>query len=50
MTTTIPGIEAYPKTILLRDSTELKLRTLIEEDKLRLLDFSEGFPRRSGTI
>ena len=44
MTTTIPGIEAYPKTILLRDSTELKLRTLIEEDKLRLLDFFRRIP------
>jgi len=44
MTTTIPGIGAYPKTILLGDGTELKLRPLVEEDKLRLLDFFRRIP------
>ncbi len=44
MTTTIPGIDAFPKTILLRDGTQVTLRPLVEEDKLRLLDFFRRIP------
>ncbi len=44
MTTTIPVIESYPKTILLRDGTPVDLRPLVEEDKLRLLSFFRRIP------
>ena len=44
MTTTIPDIEAYPKTILLRDGTPVDLRPLVEEDKLKLLSFFRRIP------
>lgn len=44
MTTTIPGIEAYPKTIMLRDGSQIVLRPLAAEDKIRLLDFFRRIP------
>ncbi len=44
MTTTIPDIEAYPKTILLRDGTPVDLTPLVEEDKLKLLGFFRRIP------
>ena len=44
MTTTLPGIDAFPKTILLRDGTQVTLRPLVEGDKLRLLDFFRRIP------
>ena len=40
----LPNIEAYPKTILLRDETRVELRPLEEADKLRLLQFFERIP------
>ena len=41
---TLPNIEAYPKTIRLRDGTPVKIRPLEEADKLRLLMFFERVP------
>ena len=38
---TLPNIEAYPKTIRLRDGTPVKIRPLEEADKVRLLMFFE---------
>ena len=40
----LPNIEAYPKTILLRDGISVQLRPLEESDKLRLLQFFERVP------
>jgi L-amino acid N-acyltransferase YncA len=44
MTTTIPHIEAYPKTVMLEDSTAVILRPLAKEDKVSLLDFFRRVP------
>ena len=41
---TLPNIEAYPKTIRLRDGTPVKIRPLKEADKLRLLMFFDRVP------
>ena len=41
---TLPNIEAYHKTIRLRDGTAVNLRPLEEADKLRLLMFFERVP------
>ena len=41
---TLPNIEAYPKTIRLRDGTPVKIRPLEEADKLQLLMFFERVP------
>ena len=41
---TLPNIEAYPKTIMLRDGTPVKLRPLEEGDKLQLLRFFKRVP------
>jgi len=44
MTTALPNIEDYPKTIMLRDRTEVAIRPLAEGDKVRLLNFFQGIP------
>ena len=44
MTTGIPGLEAYPKTIMLRDRTEAVIRPLAEGDKTALLNFFQRIP------
>lgn len=44
MTTGIPGLEAYPKTIMLRDMTEVIIRPLSESDKIALLSFFQRIP------
>ena len=44
MTTTIPDIGAYPKTILLRDGTKVVIRPLAREDSTRLLEFFQRIP------
>ena len=44
MTTIIPDIGAYPKTILLRDNTQVVMRPLTKEDAQRLLRFFQGIP------
>ncbi len=41
---TIPNIDAYPKTILLRDDTIVKFRPLAKEDKIHLLEFFMRIP------
>ena len=40
----IPGLEAYPKTIMLRDRTEAIIRPLAEADKTALLNFFQRIP------
>jgi L-amino acid N-acyltransferase YncA len=44
MTTTIPDIGAYPKTMLLRDETRVVMRPLTQEDAPRLLSFFQKIP------
>jgi RimJ/RimL family protein N-acetyltransferase len=44
MTITIPNIEAYPKTIMLRDGSTVTVRPLEPEDKVELLWFFERVP------
>ncbi|NQW22447.1 MAG: GNAT family N-acetyltransferase [SAR202 cluster bacterium] len=44
MLKTIPNIEAYPKTILLRDDTQVEMRPLTNDDKTRLLEFFMRIP------
>ncbi len=44
MVATIPGIEAYPKTIMLRDETLVTVRLLREEDKVSLIEFFNRVP------
>ena len=44
MTNTIPDIEAYPRTVMLRDGTQVILRPLEEGDKVQLLDFFKRVP------
>ena len=39
-----PNIDAYPKTIALRDGTEVELRPLEKGDNARLLRFFQGVP------
>ncbi len=46
MITTIPNIEAYPKTVLLKDGTHVTLRLLVEEDRSRLLSFFRRIPEQ----
>ena len=43
-TKTLPYIEAYPKTVMLRDGTQVELRPLLAEDGGRLLDFFRRIP------
>ena len=40
----LPNINTYPKTIALRDGTEVELRTLEEGDNTRLLHFFQRVP------
>lgn len=44
MVQTIPDLEAYPKTILLRDRTEAVIRPLNHEDAGRLFNFFKTIP------
>ena len=44
MTNTIPDIEAYPRTVMLRDGTQVILRPLEAGDKVQLLDFFKRVP------
>jgi L-amino acid N-acyltransferase YncA len=44
MLKTIPNIDTYPKTVLLRDDTLITLRPLAKEDKARLLEFFMRIP------
>jgi L-amino acid N-acyltransferase YncA len=44
MTTIIPDIGAYPKTVLLRDNTRVVIRPLTEGDAHRLLRFFQRIP------
>ena len=44
LTTTIPDLEAYPKTILLRDGTEATVRPLNDQDTSRLFNFFRLIP------
>lgn len=44
MVTSMPGIDSYPKTIMLRDRTDVILRPLAEGDKIALLNFFQGIP------
>ncbi|MEE8466616.1 MAG: GNAT family N-acetyltransferase [Dehalococcoidia bacterium] len=44
MLKTIPNIDAYPKTVLLRDDTIVTFRPLAKDDKLRLLEFFMRIP------
>lgn len=44
MTTTKVELEAYPKSLILRDGSKVELRLLHENDKLSLLRFFEGIP------
>ena len=44
MITSLPSIEAYPKTILLRDNTQVVLRPMLGEDKISLLNFFKRVP------
>jgi RimJ/RimL family protein N-acetyltransferase len=44
MATSLPGIDSYPKTILLRDRTDVIVRPLAQADKIALLNFFEGIP------
>lgn len=44
MTTTIPDIGAYPKTIRLRDGTQIVLRPLTSDDASDLLEFFRRIP------
>ena len=46
MISTIPNIEAYPKTVLLKDGAPVTLRTLVEEDGSRLLNFFKRIPEQ----
>jgi len=43
-TKALPYIEAYPKTVMLRDGTQVELRPLLAEDRGRLLDFFQRIP------
>ena len=44
MITTLPSTEAYPKTKLLRDNTQVVLRPMVAEDKISLLYSSKRIP------
>lgn len=44
MTTKKVELEAYPKSLILRDGSKVELRLLEEGDKLALLRFFEGIP------
>lgn len=44
MVTTIPNVEAYPKTVLLRDGMTVTVRPLEPEDEGALLQFFEWVP------
>lgn len=44
MLKTIPNIDTYPKTVLLRDDTLVTFRPLAKEDKARLLEFFMRIP------
>jgi L-amino acid N-acyltransferase YncA len=44
MLKTIPNIDTYPKTVLLRDDTLITFRPLAKEDKARLLEFFMRIP------
>jgi len=46
MIATIPNVETYPKTVLLKDGTPVTLRPLVEEDRSRLLSFFERIPEQ----
>ncbi len=46
MIATIPNIEAYPKTVMLRDGTQVILRPLAEEDQAQLLNFFGRIPEQ----
>lgn len=46
MIATIPNIDAYPKTVLLRDGAQVCLRPLAPEDRDRLLDFFRRIPEQ----
>ena len=46
MTTTIPDIAAYPKTLTLADQTEVVLRPLEGYDSRNLLDFFRRIPEK----
>lgn len=43
-TSTLPEIEAYPKTVMLKDETQVVLRPLAEGDKAGLLDLFQRMP------
>ena len=40
----MPNIEAYPKTLMLRDGSKVEVRPLKSEDKIRLVRFFERIP------
>lgn len=42
--TTLPEIESYPKTVMLRDETQVVLRPLTEGDQAGLLDLFQRLP------
>ena len=42
--TPLPNIEAYPKTLMLRDGSKVEVRPLKSEDKIRLVRFFERIP------
>ena len=44
MNSVLPNAESYPKTIMLRDGAQVKLRPLQEVDKIRLLEFFKHVP------
>ncbi len=44
MTTTRVELDAYPKSLILRDGSKVELRLLNEGDKLSLMRFFEGIP------
>ncbi len=41
----LPYVEAYPKTLMLRDGTQVIIRPLEKDDKIRLLHFFERVPQ-----
>lgn len=42
---TLPYMEAYPKTLILRDGSQVKIRPLEKDDKISLLHFFERVPQ-----
>ena len=46
MIATVPNVETYPKTVLLKDETPVTLRPLLEEDRSRLLSFFQRIPEQ----